>query len=342
MLSVEAQAVMARVNKAFGADTLVMASDMVMPKRFTSGCLSLDLMLGGGWPANQWSEIYGPESAGKTVIALKTIAANQRADQNYTTLWVAGEHYNAPWADRLGLDNERVIVLPTQNMEVALELMLQAAESRAFDSIVLDSYPALIPHEEDEKAMDEVVVAVGAKTFNKYWRKAGKASHRASDGSERPFHGIIINQQRDKIGAWAPRGVPQTSPGGHGKDYAYFVRLQLQRDEYIYEGSGDNKQFVGQSIKMTTVKNKSSSPRQTASVDFYFKDAPTLNFRAGEFDTGKDYFNTALSMGIISKSGGWYYFADRKWNGKGAAMTDILAEPVLMDELRQEVLRAFQ
>jgi recombination protein RecA len=342
MLSVEARAVIARVNKAYGLDTLVVASDMVIPRRYTTGSIYLDRILGGGWPANQWAEILGKESAGKTVVTLKTIAANQAADPEYTALWVAGEHYNATWAQTLGVDNDRLTVCPTMDMEFALELMLQVTESRAFDCVVLDSYPALIPKQEAANAMDEFSVAEGAKVFNKYWRKAGKASKRNSNGTERPFHGIIINQQRDKIG-WSPSGSPlQTSPGGHGKDYAYFVRLSLVRDEYLWDGTKDDKVFVGQTIKMTTTKNKAASPNQVASVDFYFRDTPTRGFRKGEYDSGKEYVSVGLDMGIIRKGGGWYYFADRKWQGKPAVFTDFHHEPELRAELRKEVMEMIE
>jgi recombination protein RecA len=340
VLSLEARSLMAHVNKAYGDSTIVMASDMVIPRRFTSGSLSLDVALGGGWPANHWVEILGKESAGKTAIALKTIAANQALSPDYTAMWIAGEHYNTGWATALGVDNSRVMVCPTQDMEFAFELMLQATESRAFDGVVLDSYPALIPKQEAENTMGEFSVAEGAKVFNKYWRKAGKASHRASDGHEKPFHGIIINQQRDKIGGFARFGVPQTSPGGHGKDYAYFIRLLVARDEYIHEKTpGDKDQvFVGQTIKMTTTKNKSAPPGQVASVDFYFRDAPTLGFQRGEYDSAKEYMTLAINKGTIRKSGGWYYFNDRKWQGKEALMADIHAESVLAAEIAAGVL----
>lgn len=340
MLSAEAQLVMAGINKKFGDQTMVVASDFVIPKRFPSGSLSLDVILGGGWPANQWVEIIGLESAGKTACALKTIATNQKLDPEFTALWIAGEHYDTDQARALGVDNDRVMILPTQEMELALELMNQVAASKSVDCVVLDSYPALIPSEEDEKAMDEFVVATGAKVFNKYWRKAGKATRRAPDGSERPMMGIIINQFRDKIGGFAKFGTPQTSPGGHGKDYAYFVRLQVQRDEFIKEkrpGAADPV-IVGQTIKMTTIKNKAAPPRQVASVDFYFRDAPLIGFRRGDYDLGKEFVRVGIEFGVIKKSGGWYYYGDRKWQGKENVEIDVRCEPELQSELRADVM----
>jgi len=339
-MSQAAELLMAAVNKKLGEGTILLASDMVIPRRFTSGSLSLDVILGGGWPANQWAEIVGRESAGKTATALKTIAANQRMDSSFTTLWVAGEHYDRGQAAALGVDNSRVHVTRTQAMETALELMLMAAESKGYDCIVLDSYPALIANEEDEKAMDEAAVALGARLFGKYWRKAGKATQRAMDGSERPMLGIIINQYRDKIGSFSRFGVPQTTPGGHAKDYSYFVRLEVARDEWITEKRPGEKDpvTVGQVIKMRTIKNKSAPPHQVAAVDFYFRDAPLKGFRRGDYDLGKEYVRVGIDFGVISRSGGWYYYADRKWQGRETLETDVRCEPELASQLREDVL----
>jgi recombination protein RecA len=328
-----------QVNKVFGPYTLVPASDLIIPKRFTTGSLSLDVALGGGWPGNQWSEVIGEESSGKTATALKTLAANQRLDPEFTAIWIAAEIYDSAQATALGVDNGRVMVCPTQEMEFALELMLRATQSQVFDAVILDSYPALIPHEEDERAVEEVTVAAGAKVFNKYWRKAGKATKRATDGSERPVMGLIINQFRDKIGGFSKFGIPQTSLGGHGKDYAYFVRLKISKGAFITEkrpGFGDF--VVGQEIKFKTMKNKSAAPQQDGEVDFYFRDAPILGYRRGDYDLGKEYVKVGIDFGVVAKSGGWLYFDDRKWNGRAALETDIRAEPELASTLSSQVL----
>lgn len=328
------------INKKLGADTVFIASDMVVSDRFTSGSLSLDVALGGGFPANQWVEVLGKESAGKTAMVLKAVAANQKRDPSFMTFWVAGEHYDVGQAKALGVDNDRVQVASTQVMEVGLQLLVEAAESHAFDCLVLDSFPALIPNEEDEKAMDEFVVAVGAKLFGKFWRKVGKSSKRAHDGSEKPMLPIIINQYRDKIGGFARFGVPQTSPGGHAKDYSYFVRLEISRTGYINEKMPGVKEptVVGQEIKMLTIKNKSAPPRQVAFVDFYFRDAPLLGFRRGDYDLGKEYVALAILYGVIKKNSGWYYYGDRKWNGKESVEIDVRSEPELQADIAEEVL----
>lgn len=338
----ETMMLMNSINKSFGEGTMLPASVLAVPKRFTAGSLALDVALGGGWPAGQWVEIVGKESAGKTAIAFKTVAANQKADPEFSTLWIAAEAYDTDQATALGVDNDRVMVIPTQEMELAFELMLEAAESRGVDMIVLDSYPALIPSEEAEKAMDEFTTAVGARLMNKFTRKAGKATKRAADGTERPLLGIIINQYRDKIGGFARFGVPQTTPGGHGKDYFFYARLEVAKDDFITEkrpGIPDPVK-VGQTIKLRTIKNKSAAPQQVASVDFYFRGAPYLGFGRGDYDLGKEYFTMGVLFGIIKKSGAWFYYGDNKWQGKDNVISAIRSEPALRDDIASEVLEA--
>lgn len=335
----ETQALINDINKRFGDKTVLRASELAVPKRFTSGSLSLDVALGGGWPGNQWVEIRGIQSSGKTATVLKTVAANQKLDPDFETLWIAAEAYDIDQAEALGVDNARINVIPTQDMELAFELMLDAAESRGVDMIVLDSYPALIPSEEAEKAMDEFTTAVGARLMNKFVRKAGKATKRNMDGSERPLLGIIINQYRDKIGSFARYGTPQTTPGGHGKDYFFYTILEVARDEYILEKRPGNPDAVkvGQTIKFKTIKNKSAAPQQVAAVDFYFRGAPYLGFSRGSYDSSKEYFTMGVLFGVIKKGGAWYYYQDHKWHGKDAAF-EALKDDELKDLVAVDVM----
>ena len=275
MVDANANTLIARVNKALGEDTFILASDLQIPRRYTTGSLGLDVILGGGIPGNKWIEVLGKESSGKTSMILKAIAANQALDPNFTTLWVAGEHFDSDQAEALGVDLVGSSSTHGQEMETAFQVMLEAAESRSVDWIVLDSYPALIAAEEDDKAMSEATMAKGAQMMGKFCRKAGKASRRAHDGSERSMVGIIVNQWRDKIGGFSRFGTPQTSPGGNGKNYFYYVRIDVARVEYITEKRPGVKDAVtvGQKIKFKTVKNKGAAPQQTAEVDFYNRGA---------------------------------------------------------------------
>jgi len=340
-LSPEVIAWMAQLNKSIGPDTIVRASDIVVAKRFPSGSLALDVALGGGWPGNQAVEVVGNESSGKTYTVLKTIAANQKLDPEFTTFWVAAEHYSPDQAAALGVDNERVVVAPAaQQAEVGLDLMLDALESKLYDCVVLDSFPALIPKEEDEKAMNEAVMATGAKLFNKFWRKYGTASHRNSDGTERPYLLIVINQFRDKIGGFQKFGVPQTTPGGHGKDYAFYTRVKVARDEWITEkrpGLPDPV-VVGQVMAYKTTKNKSAAPQQTAKVRAYTRNAPFLGFHRGDYDLGSDYVDMGILFGVVQLKGSWLNYDGQQWQGKDAMKDSVREDVDLQVKLAAEVL----
>lgn len=350
MVSAAIKAWQAKVNNDLGAGTVALGSELVIPGRFTSGSLALDIILGGengqlGWPGNQYVEIYGPESSGKTATVLKTVAANQALDPDLTTFWVAGETYDIDVAKALGVDTERVVVAPSRDLEISLELMLQAAESKEFGITVLDSYPSQIAAEEDEKTMLEYSVAAAARKFNQFWRKAGKASMRALDGSD-PMHlGIIVNQPRDKLGAFQAHGTPQTTPGGHGKDFAYYTRVKVHREQWIWESrvdqEGSSSQYkVGQTIVWTTVKNKGAPPMQVAKTDYYFTDPVSMPFRRGDFDLGKEYAGVGILTGVIERSGSWLSYGDIKVQGKEAMALALMAEPAAAEALRLDVARA--
>jgi len=237
----EARKVLAQLNKKFGDGVVVLASDIrsdLIP-RITSGSTTLDYVLGGGFPGNQWNELVGEPSHGKTALALKTIAANQRLNPDYTTVWVAAEQWVPEYAQMCGVDMERVIVIETSIMEEAYQAVIQFAESKSVDAIVIDSLPALSPMPEMEKDMSEATVGRGALLTNKFFRVVGTAMKRSLVEDERPVLGLIINQYRMKIGVM--HGDPRTTPGGEGKNYAFFTRCEVRRDEWIEIGSGNRR-----------------------------------------------------------------------------------------------------
>ena len=220
----EAKKIVAQLNKKFGNNVVVIASDIrsdLVP-RITSGSTTLDYVLGGGFPGNQWNELIGEPSHGKTAVALKTIAANQKLNPEHTTVWVAAEQWVPDYAEMCGVDTSRVIVIETNIMEEAYQAVIEFAESKSVDAIVIDSLPALSPAPEMEKDMNEMTVGRGALLTNKFFRVVGSAIKRSLVEDERPVLGLIINQYRMKIGVM--HGDPRTTPGGEGKNYAFFTR----------------------------------------------------------------------------------------------------------------------
>jgi recombination protein RecA len=326
--------VLATLNKKYGEGTVVLGSQVVTSKRLTSGSLALDVILGGGWPANQWHEIIGEASHGKTALALKTIAANQAKDPEFTTIWVAAEQWVPEYAEMCGVDTSRVHVLTTNVMEVALAAVLDFVETKEVDCVVIDSLPALVPAAEDEKNMDEFTVGKAAMLMGKFFRKMEKAGKRSLTGGERPFIGLVINQYRMKIGVMY--GDPRTTPGGEAKNYFFFTRVEVKRDDWVEVGSGQEKRKVGQTVKFQTKKNKSAPPSQSAFVDFYFDEGGPV--ARGDYDFGKEIVALGILNKVIVRAGAYYRYQDRQWQGADALLASIREEVDLAESLRVEVL----
>ena len=324
------------LNKKHGHGTVVLGSDITseLIPRITSGSLGLDLILGGGWPGNQWVEIVGEESSGKTALALKTIAANQALDPEWTAVWIAAEEWVPEYAEMLGVDKSRILVVETNISEHAFDAALKFAETKSVDCIVIDSLPALIPLPEDEKDMEGNTVGQQARIVNKFFRKTGAVTKRSLIQHERPILGIVIQQFRSNIGVMY--GSPKTTPGGQGKNYAYFARVEVKRDLWIEEGPKTNKTKVGQNIRIRTIKNKSSRPQQTAYVDFYFAESED-GLKPGDFDWAKEIAALAIMQGIIERKGAWYSYQSHKWQGVDNIPPDIRQLPDLREMLEKEI-----
>jgi recombination protein RecA len=326
----------ADLNKKLGDDFLIVGSKAKKEiPRITTGILSYDLATGGGWAANQWNEIVGDESSGKTAICYKAIAANQALNPEFVAMWVAAEEYVPTYAASFGVDLERLWVVETNEMEVALETVLKAVENRLVDMVIIDSIPALVTTTEVEKKMDEASVATGAQILSRFFKKSAKAQRRSLVDDDRQCTMIAINQWRDKIGVMY--GDPRTTPGGKAKNYYFFVRLELRRDDWISDGSKIEDR-VGQAIKCRTIKNKTYRPQQVAVVDFYFADAG--GFKSGEFDDIKDITNVCMSLEIIERRGAMYQFGDQKWKGKDGVFAAVREDIGLQNELREAAFAA--
>ncbi len=329
------ESIVAAINKRYGDGTILVGNEVSNGgiNRITSGVLAFDLMLGGGWPVNQWSEIIGEESSGKTAVAFKTIAANQAVDPGWVALWIAAEDFVPEYAAAIGVDLSRLWVVQNNVMEEVYDLVIRALDSRAVDCIVIDSLPALVPGDEAEKTMEEFSVGLGARLTGKFLRKSGKAQKRSLVEEDRGCTGLIINQWREKIGVMY--GDNRTTPGGKAKNFHYFVRCEVKRDEWLT--AKDEK--IGQAIKARTIKNKTYRPQQTAVVDFYFADTP--GFRLGDFDTVKDIVNIGIAIGTISRAGAYYSYGEQKWRGKEELVLAFREDLDLQGKLRLEATDHF-
>jgi recombination protein RecA len=334
LLSDGLQKVFIKLNKEYGDGTVVIGKDIIPPTRFTSGSVALDVILGGGWPTNQWHEIIGEASHGKTAVALKTIASNQKRDPKFTTVWIAGEQWVPKYAEMCGVDLDRVYVVSTNVMEEAYTAVIRIVETKEIDCVIIDSLPALVPIAEDEKEMDEFTVGRGAQLTAKFFRKMEKAGKRSLISEERPFIGLIINQYRMKIGVMY--GDPRTTPGGEAKNYFFFTRVEVKRDDWIEVGSGQEKRRVGQTVKLRTLKNKSAPPSQVAYIDFYFSEGGAVH--AGEYDFAKEIVALGILNKIIIRAGAYYRYDGNQWQGADALLSALREEVDLREALERDVL----
>jgi len=328
--------IIAEANKKAKRDILVRGSDLRDQtfQRCTTGSLSFDLALGGGWPLNCANEIIGLESMGKTVMAMKTVAANQDINPEYHTLWVAAEDFDPPWGMTCGVDIDRMTFVQSNIMEEAYESCVRVMEERAVDCVVIDSLPALMPLEEDQKTMSDLVIGRGAMLTNKFMRKIHAASARSLVEYDRPVLFLMINQWREMIGVmW---GDSRTTPGGKGKNYTYMTRVEVTRDEWLKHRDDQ----VGQVIQVRTIKNKTFPRWRTGKVDFYFDSIPGHD--AGSYDLSHEAFNVAMERDIIERHGAWYHFGGKKWQGEKATWEAMEKDPKLLaavdTQVRREVL----
>lgn len=331
----------ANMNKKLVKDghrPLISASEIYVPPTQTSGILSLDVALGGGWANNRWIEIVGESSSSKTTSILHTIATNQALNPDYSVYWLASEPYNPDWAALNGIDNSRVDVDETNNMELGMQNVINAARAHIYDCIVIDSYPALIPDAEAEKDMDGFSMSAGARRVGQFFRKITD-----SFSDERPYVGFFVNQYRDNIGGYSPMGTPKTEPGGKAKNYNFYQRVKVSRDEWIEEAQdGLGKVKVGQSTKYLITKNKAGAPQKVAVADMYF-DFSAKGFKPGQYDAVKDIITMAVLFKVIKRAGAWFSYVsddgeELKFQGRDPMVEAIRSNLTLQAEIRTKTL----
>lgn len=323
------------INKEFGDGTVISGADLrdLVIKRLSSGSLSLDWMLGGGWVVNQFNEIIGDESSGKTALIMKTLAFAQRQDPKFFCLWVASETFNAVWAAELGVDLKRVELVESNVTEVAFATCLRFLENRACDLIVIDSLPALVPAEEDEAAIDKMQMGLQARLTGKFLRKAKAAGTRSLVDEDRPCTCLVVNQWRERIGVMF--GDPRTPTGGRHLRYHLFTRVEVKREEWLLD-PGKNK--VGITIKAHNIKNKSAPPQRLAVVDFYF--SHHQHHGPGDFDVAKEVLNMATMYGLMVRRGALYEWGGHQWRTKEGTLSglreDLYVQRDLNNAIRKE------
>jgi recombination protein RecA len=309
------QAAMDKIEKSFGKGSIMkMGDDNVVPiDVIPTGSIALNAALGvGGYPRGRIIEIYGPESSGKTTLAIHAIAEAQKAGG--IAAFIDAEHaFDRFYAAKLGVDIDNLYISQPDNGEQALEIADQLIRSSAIDIIVVDSVAALTPKAEIEGDMGDNKVGLQARLMSQALRKL------TSTVSKTRTTCIFINQLREKIGVMF--GSPETTTGGNALKFYASVRLDIRRAQQLKDGD----EVIGNQTRVKVVKNKVAPPFRKAEFDIMFGQGIS---RSGEI------IDLGAELGLIKKSGSWYSYNDTKLGqGRDAAKQCIADNPELAEEL---------
>lgn len=313
-----------KIEKSFGKGSIMKLGEEIVEKIevIRSGSIALDAALGvGGYPRGRVIEIYGPESSGKTTLAIHAIAEAQKAGG--IAAFIDAEHaFDRFYAEKLGVDIDNLWISQPDSGEQALEITEQLIRSSAVDIIVIDSVAALTPKAELEGEMGDSKMGLQARLMSQALRKLTAAINKTNTTC------IFINQLRDKIGVMF--GSPETTTGGNALKFYASVRLDIRRIGQLKDGDD----VKGNQVRVKVVKNKVAPPFRKAEFDVMFGEGIS---RSGEIvDLGAE-------LGVVKKSGSWYSYGDTKLGqGRDAAKQCISDNPELAEELAAKVFEALK
>ncbi len=314
------KAAFSSIERAFGKNAVVRLGDRPTGLNFEvipSGCLSLDLAMGvGGFPRGRVVEVFGPESGGKTTIALHAVAQAQA--MGGIAAFIDAEHALDPsYAQKLGVDIENLVVSQPDSGEQALEIAEQLVRSGAIDVVVIDSVAALVPRAELEGDMGDAHMGLQARLMSQALRKLTPAV------SKHNTLVIFINQIREKIGVLY--GSPETTTGGRALKFYASVRLDIRRIDNIREGG----EVVGVRTRVKVVKNKVAPPFRKAEFD--------IIYGVGISREG-DVLDVAIETGIVERAGSWFsYGGERLGQGRDKVLAELKTDPATMAKIEAEV-----
>lgn len=314
-------AALAQIDRQFGKGSIMRLGDDTRPpvEVIPTGSVALDAALGiGGLPRGRIVEVYGPESSGKTTVALHAVANAQR--NGGIAAFIDAEHALDPeYAKKLGVDTDALLVSQPDTGEQALEIADMLVRSGALDIIVVDSVAALVPKAEIEGEMGDSHVGLQARLMSQALRKLTGALHASGTTA------IFINQLREKIGVFF--GSPETTTGGKALKFYASVRMDIRRIETLKQGQDS----VGNRTRVKVVKNKMAPPFKQAEFDILYGEG--ISREGGLIDLGVEH-------GIVRKSGAWFtYEGDQLGQGKENARQFLKDNPDLAVEIEEKILR---
>lgn len=318
------QAAMAKIEKDFGRGSVMRMGDEQVEdvEVIPTGSLALDAALGvGGYPKGRIIEIYGPESSGKTTLAIHAIAQAQK--KGGIAAFIDAEHaFDRFYAKKLGVDVDELLIAQPDNGEQALEIADQLIRSSAIDIIVIDSVAALTPKAEIEGDMGDNKVGLQARLMSQALRKLTSTISKTNTTC------IFINQLREKIGVMF--GNPETTTGGNALKFYASVRLDIRRVTTLKDGDTP----IGNQVRVKIVKNKVAPPFRKAEFE--------ITFGEGISHVG-EIVDLGVELGIIKKSGSWFSYGEtRLGQGRDAVKRVIKDNPELTAELEEKIATALK
>jgi len=313
-----------RMEKSYGKGAIMKLGDEAIEKIevISSGSLGLDIALGiGGYPRGRVVEIYGPESSGKTTLAIHAIAEVQKTG-GIAAIIDAEHAFDRFYAENLGVDTENLFISQPDNGEQGLEIAENLIRSGAIDLLIIDSVAALTPRAEIEGEMGDSQVGLQARLMSKALRKLTGAISKTGCCC------IFINQLREKIGVMF--GNPETTTGGNALKFYASVRIDIRRATQIKDGEN----IVGNRTRVKVVKNKVAPPFAKAEFDIMYG---TGISKSGEV------LDMAVEMNIVKKSGSWFSYGDTKLGqGRDAVKQLVEDNPEMMDEIEKKIMDQLQ
>ena len=318
------QAAMAKIEKDFGKGSIMrMGDDKVEQiEVIPTGSIGLDIALGvGGYPKGRIIEIYGPESSGKTTLAIHAIA--QAQNQGGIAAFIDAEHaFDRFYAEKLGVDTDNLLISQPDCGEQALEIADQLIRSAAVDIIVIDSVAALTPKAEIEGDMGDNKVGLQARLMSQALRKLTASISKTNTTC------IFINQLRDKIGVMF--GNPETTTGGNALKFYASVRIDIRKVTMLKEGDTP----IGNQVRVKVIKNKVAPPFRKAEFE--------ITFGEGISQIG-EIIDIGVDAGIIKKSGSWFSYGETKIGQGREAVKRILTDnPEMAEEIKNKIKDSYQ
>jgi recombination protein RecA len=312
-MSAKIDAILASINKVYGDNTIARATNFkdLQVDRISSGSYFLDYCTGGGFPCGKMIELYGLQSAGKSLIAMLHTAEVQK--KGGECIWVDAENaWDSSFASKLGIDVNKIIITQSSIGEPTFDLLVKILDAQP-SLIVVDSVAAMIPRADLVGSLEDATMATRARLMSRGLAKLNNLNKKTII--------IFINQMRTNIGAY---GSPMVRPGGRALPHYAAISVEVKRGDWLEK----NKIRIGQEVKFRVTKNKVGIPQREGSFNFYFD---------GQVDRANEIISLALIHKKISQGGAWYEFQGKKFQGREGLEEEAKSNPEFVKALRKEL-----